>query len=91
MRFEWDPAKAAINLQKHGISFAEAATVFRDTLSVTGPDPDHMRLEQRYITFGASSRGRILAVAHTDEDEDLIRIISARLATKTERRIYEES
>lgn len=89
MRFEWDPRKAAENLAKHGVSFEEAATVFRDALSATGSDPDHSVEEERFITFGMSASGRLLAVAHTDRD-DTIRIISARPVTSGERKIYEE-
>ena len=89
MQFEWDPAKAAENLAKHGVSFEEAATVFRDTLSATGTDPDHSVGEERFIIFGLSTSGRLLVVAHT-EHGDIIRIISARLATSGERKIYEE-
>lgn len=89
MRFEWDPTKAAINLAKHGVSFDEAATVFRDPLSATGADPDHSLDDERFITFGVSTRGRLLIVAHT-ESGDTIRIISARPVTVGERRIYEE-
>ena len=89
MRFEWDPEKAAENLAKHDVSFEEAATVFRDTLSATGSDPDHSFDEERFITFGVSTAGRLLVVAHTDR-EDTIRIISARLVTPRERKIYEE-
>lgn len=89
MRFEWDPGKAAENLAKHGVSFEEAATVFRDVLSATGADPDHSVEEERFVTFGISTRGRLLAIAHTDRD-DTIRIISARAATPNEREIYEE-
>lgn len=89
MKFSWDPKKAAANLKKHGVSFEEASTVFHDTLSVTGSDPDHSGEEQRFVTFGNSSQDRLLVVAHTDEGET-IRIISARLVTRQERRIYEE-
>ena len=89
MQFEWDPAKAAENLAKHGVSFEEAATVFRDTLSATGPDPDHSVGEERFVTFGVSTSGRLLIVAHT-EHGDTIRIISARPAKSGERKIYEE-
>lgn len=89
MQFEWDPAKAAENLAKHGVSFEEAATAFRDTLSATGTDPDHSIGEERFIIFGVSTSGRLLVVAHT-EHGDIIRIISARLATPGERNIYEE-
>ena len=89
MRFEWDPRKAAENRRKHGVALEEAATVFRDTLSATARDPDHSVGEDRDITFGVSSRGRLLVVAHT-EREEAVRIISARPATKGERKIYEE-
>jgi uncharacterized DUF497 family protein len=89
VRFVWDPEKASINVRKHGVSFAEASTALRDTLAVTGSDPDHSLGEQRFVTFGVSNTGRLLVVAHTEED-DRVRIISARLATKQERRIYEE-
>ena len=89
MRFEWEPATAAGNLAKHGVSFAEAATVFRDPLSATAPAPDHSLDEERFITFGVSTSGRLLVVAHADRN-DTIWIISARPATSGERRIYEE-
>ncbi|HEX7055059.1 MAG TPA: BrnT family toxin [Burkholderiales bacterium] len=89
MRFEWDRAKAARNRAKHGVSFEEAATVFRDPLSQTGRDPDHSVAEERFITFGVSTSGRLLVVAHTERD-DTIRIISARPATSGERTIYEQ-
>lgn len=89
MDFEWDPRKAATNLQKHGVSFTEAGTIFGDELAVTVPDPDHSKNEERYITIGWSSRGRLLMVSHTDR-EDRIRIISARELTKAERKTYEE-
>ena len=89
MKFEWDPAKAAENAAKHGVSFEEAATVFRDTLSVTGLDPDHSIDEERLVIFGVSASGRLLVVAHTERG-DTIRIISARPTTPAERKIYEE-
>jgi uncharacterized protein len=89
LNFAWDPAKAAENLAKHGVSFEEAATVFRDTLSQTGADPDHSVGEERFVTFGLSTGGRLLVVAHTERG-DTIRIISAREATPGERTIYEE-
>ena len=89
MQFEWDSAKAVENLTTHGVSFQEAATVFRDPLSATGADPDHSIGEERFITFGVSTSGRLLVVAHT-EDGDTIRIITARPATAAERKIYEE-
>jgi uncharacterized DUF497 family protein len=90
MRFEWDPRKAAANLRKHGISFEEATTALRDDLALTGRDPDHSTGEARYITFGVSSQGRLLVVSHTERGGS-VRIISARTATKSERKIYEEA
>jgi uncharacterized protein len=90
MRFEWDPRKAAANLRKHGISFEEATTALRDDLALTGRDPDHSTGGARYITFGVSSQGRLLVVSHTERG-GLVRIISARTATKSERKIYEEA
>lgn len=89
MQVVWDVRKAAANRKKHNVSFEEAATVFADSLSLTGADPDHSVGEHRWITFGESVRGRLLAVAHTDEG-DIIRIISARVATRHEKRLYEE-
>lgn len=89
MRFEWDSAKAASNLRKHGVSFEEAVSVFYDPLAATAADPDHSEDEARFLTFGISSAGRLLVVSHT-EREAAIRIISARAASKSERRIYEE-
>ena len=89
MEFEWDNNKAITNLQKHGISFTEAATVFGDPLSTTFPDPDHSINERRFITIGLSSDSRIIILSHTDRG-DRIRIISARKATRKERRFYEE-
>ncbi len=90
MHFEWNPAKARKNLEKHGVSFEEASSVLYDALAVSGADPDHSESEERTITFGISSQGRLLVVAHTERGE-AIRIISARIATKHERRIYEET
>ena len=89
MRFEWDPQKATTNLRKHGVSFDEAATVFQDDLSLTGDDPDHSLSEERSVTFGVSNTGRLLVVSHTERG-DRIRIISARPATRSERKLYEE-
>ena len=89
MRFEWDSKKADANLRKHGVSFEEATTVLRDDLAVTGHDPDHSLDENRFVTFGISTQGRVLVVAHT-ERRGVIRIISARPATRPERKIYEE-
>ena len=89
MLVDWNPRKAATNLRKHGVSFEEAATVFRDTLSATAADPDHSVSEDRYVTFAVSVRGRLLVVAHTERGETMW-LISARPATKRERKIYEE-
>jgi uncharacterized DUF497 family protein len=89
MRFEWDPKKARSNFRKHKVSFEEAATAITDPMAATGADPDHSVGEFRYITFGISKRGRLVVVSHTEE-RDSIRIISARLARKRERKIYEE-
>lgn len=89
MRFSWNPKKAASNLNKHGISFEEAATVFGDPLSDTFPDPDHSLEEYRFVIIGSSESGKILVVAHTDDGE-LVRLISAREMTRGERKSYEE-
>ncbi|MFY7940414.1 MAG: BrnT family toxin [Burkholderiaceae bacterium] len=87
--FQWDAPKADANIKKHGVSFDEAASVFLDQLAVSGQDPDHSVGESRYITFGMSSLGRLLAVSHTHRLGN-IRIISARRVTRIERKLYEE-
>jgi uncharacterized DUF497 family protein len=89
IHFEWDQAKASQNLQKHGVSFEEAATAFGDSLSLTIEDPLHSAEEERFVTIGLSLRHRILVVVHTDRGEN-VRIISARAATRRERKTYEE-
>ncbi len=89
MKFEWDQNKAASNLSNHGISFDEAKTVFNDPLYVDFFDPDHSYNEHRYIIIGQSTDNRLLLVAYT-EREDTIRLISAREATRKERKDYEE-
>jgi uncharacterized DUF497 family protein len=89
MKFEWDPPKAAANISKHGVSFDEAASVFLDLLALSGPDPDHSIGESRYITFGMSRLGRLLAVSHKYHP-GAIRIITARRVTRSERKLYEE-
>jgi uncharacterized protein len=89
MELEWDEEKNTTNIQKHGVSFEEAATVFGDPLSDTFDDPDHSAQEYRFITTGTSEKGRLLIVAHTDQ-QDRVRIISARELTRQERRSYEE-
>lgn len=88
MRFEWDAEKAARNLAKHGVSFAEASTVFDDPLSVTITDPKHSADEERMVLFGLSRRGRLLAVVYTDRG-GTTRLIGARLMTRHEREQYE--
>ncbi len=88
MEFEWDPRKAKGNLNKHGISFEEAVTVFYDPLSATFDDPDHSVGEARFITIGSSSRNRLIVVAHAERGEAL-RIISARAASPKERKKHE--
>lgn len=90
MNYEWDPKKAESNRRKHGVSFDEAATVFLDPIAVSGPDPDHSVTEARYVTLGFSLLGRLLAVCHTYRP-GAMRIITARRATRGERKIYEES
>ncbi|HET6361916.1 MAG TPA: BrnT family toxin [Gemmatimonadota bacterium] len=89
LRFSWDAEKAAANLRKHDVDFHEATTVFGDPLSVSIPDPEHSVGEERWLLLGRSSTGRILVVAHTDRRNE-IRIISARPATRLERRTYEK-
>ena len=88
MEFEWDAEKATSNLSKHGVSFAEAITVFGDPLEVMIPDPTHSQGELRFVSIARSEAGRLLAVAYTERDQR-IRIISAREATPRERRQYE--
>jgi uncharacterized protein len=87
--FEWDPKKAEANLSKHGVSFAEAVSAFGDPLSMNMADPDHSEDEERFIVLGMSDRYRLLVVSYT-ERPPRTRIISARLATRHERKQYEE-
>jgi len=90
MNFEWDPEKAASNLEKHGLSFEEASTAFGDPLSRTMPDPLHSDEEERFVLMGMASTGRLVVVVYTDRDETN-RLITARLATPAERRRYEQT
>ena len=90
MRIEWDETKARTNFKKHGISFYEASSVFYDQLSATGEDGHHSIDEKRFVTFGLSSSGHVLAVFHTERG-DAVRIISARKATRAERKLYEQA
>lgn len=88
MEFEWDRAKAEDNLKKHKIAFDEAVTVFYDPLAATFDDPDHSVGERRLVTIGYSSQDQLLVVVHTEFDS-MIRIISARPATASERKNHE--
>ena len=88
MRFDWDPSKASSNWSKHGVAFEEAGTVFDDLLSVTVEDSLHSDNEERLVTIGTTEFGRLIVVVHV-EYGDVIRIISARRATRQERRTYE--
>jgi len=89
MEFEWDPKKADTSKRKHGVTFQEGTSIFGDPLAITFPDPDHSEHEDRSITFGLSAQKRLLVVSHVDR-ENKTRIISARLMTRKERKIYEE-
>lgn len=89
LKFEWDKVKAAANARKHGVMFEEAASIFGDPLALTFHDPEHSRGEVRFLTFGVGERQRLLAVIHS-ERRGRIRIISARMATRHERKIYEQ-
>jgi uncharacterized protein len=90
MEFEWDEEKAASNEYKHGVAFSEATTAFADPLAAIFPDPDHSTDEDREILVGYSEQGRLLVVSFTERPPNL-RIISARVATPTERRNHEEN
>jgi uncharacterized DUF497 family protein len=93
VRIEWDPHKAVSNLQRHGISFDEARTVFADKLARTDPDPDHSEREERFTTIGMTLQGRVVIVWHADRVDDggeyVVRLIGARRASPGERRAYE--
>ena len=90
LNFQWDENKAGTNPVKHGVSFEEAATVFGDPFSSTIPDPAHSQNEDRFVILGTSHNGKLLVVVHTERGES-IRIISARRASRKERKTYEES
>ena len=89
LTFEWDSNKAASNLEKHGVSFEEAKTIFSDDYARLIADPDHSDDEDRFIILGNSIQARILVVCHCVREHDSIRIISARKADKRERKTYE--
>ena len=90
MEFEWHPDKRQANIEKHGVDFTEAKTVFGDPLEKIIPDPDHAIGEERFVSIGKSEARRLIVVSYTERSGDRIRIISARLATPKERRGYEQ-
>jgi uncharacterized protein len=89
LQFEWDNKKAQANSKKHGITFEEASTIFSDYLSLTIPDPIHSIGEERFITIGTSIENKLIVVVYTEYNE-VIRIISARKATRNEIRLYHQ-
>ncbi|MGH8652646.1 MAG: BrnT family toxin [Gammaproteobacteria bacterium] len=89
MEFEWDESKAAVNLSKHGVAFEEAKTAFNDPLYIDFYNPDHSYDEHRYLIIGESRQRRLLLVSYTERG-NVIRLISAREATRTEQKVYEE-
>ena len=90
LRYEWDEAKAASNVSKHGVSFDEARTVFLDVFALRVFDGPHSSDEDRFIIIGMSDHARVLTVVYVERTEETMRLISARRATSRERRIYEE-
>ena len=91
MKFQWDPNKAAVNLRKHGISFEEAVTVFKDPLALIFDDEEHSEEEHREIIIGISMLSRLLLVCFVERNEDVVRVITARRATYQEKKDYEEN
>ena len=93
LEFEWDPAKAASNFRRHSVSFELAATVFRDPLIRSIPDEDHGGFEERWLSMSRAENGRLLVVSHTETQTEggkiSMRLISARQATRSERRQFE--
>ena len=92
LRFDWNPAKARLNLLKHGISFEEAETVFLDTYAILFDDPRHSDAEERFYIIGLSRSSRVCIVSHCYREnngkDEIVRIISARKATKREADVY---
>jgi uncharacterized DUF497 family protein len=91
MKFQWDPNKATANLRKHGVSFEEAVTVFKDPLALIFDDEEHSEEEHREIIIGISMLSRLLLVCFVERDEDVVRVITARRATYQEKKDYEEN
>ena len=91
LSFEWDENKANENLRKHGIDFTEAKTIFNDPFLLTFFDDEHSETEDRYLSLGTSSSQRVLLAVHAERKEMIIRIVSCRKATPSERRVYEEN
>ena len=91
MKFSWDPRKADSNLRKHGVAFDEAITVFSDPLAYIFDDEEHSEDEHREIIIGYSALTRLLLVCFVERNDDTIRLISARRATKAETRDYEKN
>ncbi len=92
IHFEWDNNKNAINIKKHNLSFEEASTVFYDDRAILFDDPEHSYEEERFLIIGTTMSSRICIVSHCYRDNDeVIRIISARKATKSEKSVYEEN
>jgi uncharacterized DUF497 family protein len=89
LRFEWNPAKAAVNLRTHRVSFSEAVTVLEDEFGLTREDPDAVE-EQRFVTLGLSNGGNLLVVVYAYREVDIIRVISAWKANKRQRTLYEK-
>jgi uncharacterized protein len=90
LKFSWDPAKNNSNQKKHSLSFEEASTCFLDPMHILIDDPDSSADEERLVLIGTSSKSKLLVVVHLDISSDLVRLISARKATKSERKQYEE-
>lgn len=91
IRFEWDSRKASTNQRKHGVSFEEAATVFADPLARIFSDAIHSKHEHREIIIGHSSQNHLILVSFTERAENIVRLISARPATRKERADYEKN
>jgi uncharacterized protein len=89
LSFQWDPSKSAANLRKHGVSFEQAQSAFYDDFAVQFFDEEHSALEDRFILLGLSSQAKLLVVCHCERaDGEIVRIISARKATKRETSYY---